>query len=126
MPPGGAWRRKDSGRVVRPYAVTGGRTVPVDGEVLDLIAIVVATGQQVGAEERRELTPEHRRIITLCRDQLTVAELGAELGLPVGVIRVLLADLIANGAVAVVPQRPVGERTGSDVLQGILKGLRAL
>jgi Protein of unknown function (DUF742) len=126
MPPGGAWRRKDSGRVVRPYAITGGRTVPADGEVLDLVAIVVATGQQADAEERKELTPEHRRIITLCRDQLTVADLGVELGLPVGVIRVLLADLIATGAIAVVPQRPAGERTNDDVLQGILKGLRAL
>ena len=37
------WIDRDSGPVVRPYAVTGGRTEPADGEVLDLIAVVVVT-----------------------------------------------------------------------------------
>ena len=37
------WIDRESGPVVRPYAVTGGRTEPVDGEVLDLIAVVVVT-----------------------------------------------------------------------------------
>ena len=120
------WRRRGSGPVVRPYAVTGGRTEPADGEVLDLVAIVVATGQSVDADDRMRLTPEHRKILTACRQQVTVAELGADVGLPVGVVRVLLADLIGQGAITVVPQRPVGERTGQDVLQEILNGLRAL
>ena len=39
------WVDRDSGPVVRPYAVTGGRTEPADGEVLDLIAIVVDAGR---------------------------------------------------------------------------------
>ena len=126
VPSGGTWRRRGSGPVVRPYAVTGGRTEPADGEVLDLVAIVVATGESVDADDRMRLTPEHRRILTVCRKQVTVADLGAELGLPVGVIRVLLADLITQGAIAVVPKRPAGDRTGQDVLQEILNGLRAL
>ena len=124
MPSGGPWRRREPGPVVRPYAVTGGRTEPADGERLDLIAIVVATGQPAG--DRLRLTPEHRRILTVCENQVTVADLGADLGLPVGVIRVLLADLIAQGAVAVVPKRPASERSGNDVLREILNGLRAL
>ncbi len=126
MPSGGPWRRREPGPVVRPYAVTGGRTEPADGERLDLIAIVVATGQPAGAGDRLRLTPEHRRILTVCENQVTVADLGADLGLPVGVIRVLLADLIAQGAVAVVPKRPASERSGNDVLREILNGLRAL
>jgi Protein of unknown function (DUF742) len=125
VPAPGRWRRRDSGPVLRPYAVTGGRTEP-DGEVLDLLAVVVATGEPAGPDERKRLTPEHRRILVLCGKQVTVADLGAELGLPVGVVRVLLADLIALAAVAVVPKRPAGERTGNDVLQEILNGLRAL
>lgn len=126
MPSGGTWRRRDSGPVVRPYAVTGGRTEPADGEALDLIAVVVATGQPADPDDRMRLTPEHRRILALCDNQVTVADLGADLGLPVGVIRVLLADLIAQGAVAVVPKRPASERSGNDVLREILNGLRAL
>jgi hypothetical protein len=126
VPSGGAWRRRESGPVVRPYAVTGGRTEPADGEALDLIAIVVATGQPADAADRIRLTPEHRRILAMCENQVTVADLGADLGLPVGVIRVLLADLIAQGAVAVVPQRSAGERSDNDMLREILNGLRAL
>jgi hypothetical protein len=106
--------------------VTGGRTEPADGEVLDLVAVVVATGQSTDADERLQRIPEHRRILARCRDQLTVADLAADLELPVGVVRVLLADLIAQGAIAVVPKRPASERGGNDVLREILNGLRAL
>jgi hypothetical protein len=126
VPSGAPWRRRESGPVVRPYAVTGGRTEAADGEALDLIAVVVATGQPADAADRIRLTPEHRRILAMCENQVTVADLGADLGLPVGVIRVLLADLIAQGAVAVVPQRSAGERSDNDLLREILNGLRAL
>ena len=50
----------------------------------------------------------------------------AETTLPVGVVRVLLADLILQGAITVMRKRPAGQRTGNDVLQEILNGLRAL
>ncbi len=126
MPAGGKWRRRDSGPVVRPYAVTGGRTEPADGEVLDLLAVVVATGRDTGSDESAKLTPEHRRILELCGRQITVADVAADTALPVGVVRVLLADLTAQGAVTVVRKRPPGQRTGNDVLQEILNGLRAL
>jgi hypothetical protein len=126
VPPGDGWRRRDAGPVVRPYAVTGGRTEPGDGEVLDLITVVVVTGQPPDAADPGQLTPEHRKILARCRQQVTVADLGADLGLPVGVVRVLLADLIELGVVAVVPKRPANERGGNDVLREILNGLRAL
>jgi len=126
VPPGDRWRPRGSGPVVRPYAVTGGRTEPAHGELLDLVAVVVATGQPVTAEDRLRQTPEHRAIITLCDSYVTVADLAADTGLPVGVIRVLLADLIAHGAVSVAPKRPASQRTETDVLQEILNGLRAL
>ena len=126
MPGGDKWRRRDSGPVVRPYAVTGGRTEPADGEMLDLLAVVVTTGLLAGNDETAKLTPEHRRILGLCKSQITVADIAADTGLPVGVVRVLLADLTAQGAVTVVRQRPAGQRTGNDVLQEILNGLRAL
>lgn len=126
MPAGDKWRRRDSGPVVRPYAVTGGRTEPADGEVLDLLAVVVATGHKAEPDEPARLTPEHRRILRLCRHQITVADIAADTALPVGVVRVLLADLTTRGAVTVVRERPAGERTGNDVLREILNGLRAL
>ncbi len=127
MPPDERWARRAAGPVVRPYAVTGGRTEPADGEQLDLLAVVVASGQAPEDDDdplRR--IPEHRKILGLCRRPVTVADVASDTGLPVGVVRVLLADLILRGAIAVVRQRPAGQAPGSDVLKEILNGLRAL
>ena len=125
MPAGDRWRGRNSGPVVRPYAVTGGRTEPAGGEVLDLIAVVVATGLPAAPEAGRP-SPEHRRILALCGQQITVADLAADTALPVGVVRVLIADLTMQGAVAVVRQQPTDKRSEKNVLQEILDGLRAL
>ena len=125
MPAGNRWRGRNSGPVVRPYAVTGGRTEPADGEVLDLIAVVVATGLPAAPAAERP-SPEHRRILALCGQQITVADLAADTALPVGVVRVLIADLTMQGAVAVVRQQPTDQRSEKTVLQEILDGLRAL
>ena len=125
MPAGDRWRGRNSGPVVRPYAVTGGRTEPADGEVLDLIAVVVATGLPAAPGAGRR-SPEHRRILALCGQQITVADLAADTALPVGVVRVLIADLTMQGAVAVVRQQPTDQRSEKNVLQEILDGLRAL
>lgn len=116
------WGRRETGPVVRPYAVTGGRTEPADGEVLDLLALLVLSGQDPAAE----LTPEHRRIIALCERPARLADIASDLRLPVGVVRVLISDLILDGAVNVVRQRPVEQQPGNDVLKEILRGLRAL
>ena len=121
------WKRRESGPVVRPYAVTGGRTEPADGEVLDLIAVVVTTSRSTGAgSEPARRTPEHRKIINLAHQPTTVADIASSTGLPVGVVRVLLADLIMLGAVKVVRQRPTREMPSDDLLREILNGLRAL
>jgi hypothetical protein len=125
VPPSGRWRPRGSGPVVRPYAVTGGRTEPSDGEVLDLLTVVVATGR-APADDHQQLTPEHHRILGFCQQQVTVADLAAGTSLPVGVVRVLLADLTTQGTMTVVRQRPSAERNPTDVLQEILNGLRAL
>jgi hypothetical protein len=125
VPPSGRWRPRGSGPVVRPYAVTGGRTEPSDGEVLDLLTFVVATGA-AATDDHQQLTPEHHRILRLCKQQITVADLAAGTSLPIGVVRVLLADLTAQGTITVMRQHPSAERNPTDVLQEILNGLRAL
>jgi hypothetical protein len=126
MPAGGNWVDEDSGRVVRPYALTGGRTEPADGKVLDLIAVVVAAGQAAAADELRGLSPEHRRILDLCRQPVTVVDVASDIALPVGVVRVLIADLIVQGRITVRRQRRAGEEPSTDLLKEVLHGLRAL
>ncbi len=122
----GKWVNRDSGPVVRPYALTGGRTQPAGGGVLDLIAVVVAARRDEEGEDPLDLTPEHRKILNLCRRQITVADVASDTGLPVGVVRVLLADLILQGRLTVRGQQPAGEQPSTDLLQEVLHGLRAL
>ncbi len=126
MGAGGKWVDRDSDPVVRPYALTGGRTEPADGEVLDLIAIIVHSGRPADPADQLELSPEHRRILKLCRRPATVADVASDTGLPVGVIRVLLADLIQQNRIKVLPGRPPGEEPSAQLLREVLHGLRAL
>jgi Protein of unknown function (DUF742) len=123
---GGKWVDRDSDPVVRPYALTGGRTEPSDGEVLDLIAIIVDSGRKADPADPLALSPEHRRILSLCQRPATVADVASDTGLPVGVIRVLLADLIQQGRIKVLPSRPAGEQPSAQLLREVLHGLRAL
>jgi hypothetical protein len=123
---GDEWGSRDAGPVVRPYALTGGRTEPAGGEMLDLIAVVVAAPQTAAAEPPAGTSPEHRKILSLCRQPITVADLASDTTLPLGVLRVLLADLTLDGRVTVLPQRPVDEQPSADLLKEVLHGLRAL
>jgi predicted Rossmann fold nucleotide-binding protein DprA/Smf involved in DNA uptake len=123
---GGKWVDRDSDPVVRPYAVTGGRTEPADGEVLDLIAVIMASGRPAEPADQLGLSPEHRRILNLSRHPATVADVASDTGLPVGVIRVLLADLIQEGRIKVLPGRPAGQKPSAQLLREVLHGLRAL
>jgi hypothetical protein len=119
------WVDRDAGPVVRPYALTGGRTEPT-GEVLDLISVLVVSGQAAGADDPLDLSPEQRRILSLCRRPATLADVASDTALPVGVVRVLLADLILQGRLTVRPARPAGEQPSTDLLKEVLHGLRAL
>jgi hypothetical protein len=124
--PGEEWRGRDSGPVVRPYALTGGRTEPADGEILDLVAVVVALPRAADARDGSPASPEQRQILGLCRQPTTVADLASDTALPLGVLRVLLADLTLAGRIRVLPQRPLDEQPSADLLREVLHGLRAL
>jgi predicted Rossmann fold nucleotide-binding protein DprA/Smf involved in DNA uptake len=123
---GGKWVDRDSDPVVRPYAVTGGRTEPADGAVIDLIAVVMNSGRPAEPADQLGLGPEHRRILNLCRHPATVADVASDTGLPIGVVRVLLADLIQQGRIRVLPGRPAGQKPSAQLLREVLHGLRAL
>jgi Protein of unknown function (DUF742) len=117
------WVDRDSGPVVRPYALTGGRTEPATGEMLDLISIVARAG--AGDRDQAGLSPECRKILVLCGNPVTVADVASDTALPLGVVRVLLADLLVQGRLTVLRQN-AGERPSTDLLEEVLDGLRAL
>ena len=88
------WLDREAGPVVRPYALTKGRTRP-QGTALGLSDMVKVAGPMV--REERGLGPEHRRLLGLCQSAIAVADLASETDLPLGVVRVLLADLRERG-----------------------------
>jgi|SRR5215469_5878087 len=119
---GHRWLDREAGPVVRPYALTRGRTRP-EGATLGLIDHVSASAP-LGIDARG-LGPEHRRLVTMCRQPTAVADLASETDLPLGVVRVLLGDLLERGVVSVVGSREQ-ESPEESVLRSVLDGLRAL
>ncbi|OLZ66142.1 hypothetical protein AV521_28655 [Streptomyces sp. IMTB 2501] len=121
------WFDDEAGPVVRPYAMTRGRTTSPAQHRLDVIAVVV-TEPDVGDPERDPtLSPEHVEIVGLCRDApQSVAELAAELALPIGVVRVLIGDLVHAELVHVTRPVPPAELPDESILRDVINGLRAL
>jgi hypothetical protein len=126
MPRYDRWTDREAGPVVRPYALTGGRTDPAGDIVLDLIAVIAASGPVPGPPELAKLTPEHRKLLRLCQTPSTVADAAADMALPLGVVRVLLSDLIQQGMITVLPRPAARQQASTNLLKEVLDGLRAL
>ncbi|MFG2305679.1 DUF742 domain-containing protein [Actinacidiphila glaucinigra] len=123
------WYDDDAGPVVRPYAMTRGRTSHAAEGRLDLIALVIAESREEDddADVDRTLSPEHLDIVELCRaEPMSVAELAADLDLPVGVVRVLIGDVLEAGLVHISRPVPPAELPDAGLLRDVIDGLRAL
>lgn len=128
----GAWYDDAAGPVVRPYALTGGRTHYAGGE-FDLVALIAAVEAPEAAAGDPALAapawapePEHRMILELCRTPLSVAEIASDLELPLGVVRVLLGDLLDRSLIQVRRPAPVAQFPSERVLKEVIDGIRAL
>ncbi len=114
-----------SASLVRPYARTGGRTKPVRD--LDLEALVRTT---VGGKEASTgpwLNPEHMTIIDLCTGTVSVAEVAARLVMPIGVARVIIADMVDLGLIEVMKTSAAdGDERDPAFLRRVLSGLQRL
>jgi hypothetical protein len=117
------WLDADAGPLVRSYALTGGRARPGAG-TFDLLTYVVATS----AGQRRRAgpwQPEHQALLDLASEPISVAELSSRAGFALGVVRVLLADLLDEGAVQrLAPAVAPGHVPDDDILQAVILGLR--
>lgn len=105
--------------LVRPYAVTGGRTRSMD---MDLITLVVAlrTPAEVALE------PEYAQALAACQEPVSVVEVAAHVELPVQVVKVVLSDLITHGLVIFRSARLTDQAPSEFVLQAVLDGIRRL
>jgi hypothetical protein len=112
----------DAGRVVPNYAVTRGRTRSA-GPDLPIEALVTSTSH--GRTALPALAPEYRAIVESCSEPRSLAEIGAVLGVPVGVARVLVSDLADSEYLAVhLPLVEADGRPRRELLERLLDGLR--
>jgi hypothetical protein len=122
QPPDSQWVDQDAGPVVRPYALTGGRTRPV-GERFDLLALVCAV--RGVARDALQLEPEQLTLLRRCQVPTPAADLAADLDLPLGVVRILVSDLRERGLVTI--HQPTRSRlTDTQILKDVADGLRRI
>lgn len=107
--------------IVRPFIVTGGRTRPVDDR-LKIETMVHAAPAALSAP----LGFERRRIVEICQRPVSVAEVSSMLGVPIGVARVLIADLIDERLLAEHEFVGFGAPLTRSLLERIREGVRAL
>ena len=110
-------------RVVPLYALTLGRTRSLRGD-LPWESMVATTG--VGMASLPRLQFEQAHIVGLCRRPVSVAEVAADLQVPIGVARVLVSDLHADGMLVVhIPRLGPDGRPSTELLERLLAGLKA-
>jgi hypothetical protein len=109
-------------RLVRPYTVTGGRTQ--SRFQLAIEALVTATILE--PRDLSVLAPECQAILQFCRDWRSVAEVSAVLRLPLGVARILIADMSADGLVRIHQRDDAEGRPDLNLLERVLSGLRKI
>ncbi|WP_251152230.1 DUF742 domain-containing protein [Cellulosimicrobium sp. Marseille-Q4280] len=117
---------------VRPYAVTGGRVRSATSD-LPLEALVEV---MPGAVNSYGLPPEKRSILQhAAHTYVSIAELSALLRLPLGVTKVLVADLQEDNYITVHTSTPLNVHTGHgsnhsglslSVLESVLNGISTL
>ena len=112
------------GALVRPYAVTRGRTEPQRD--IPIEAVLVAS--QAAVSEARFAGHDKYRIAVMCEARAqALAEIAAYSRLPLGVARVLVADMVTDGLLSLhsaAPKEGFTERM--DLLERVLSGLRKL
>lgn len=120
----GSGGRREDERVVPVYALTGGRTRS-NGRDLSLESMVAVT--EHGRRHEPSLQLELHAIVAMLDRAKSLAEIGAALKIPIGVVRVLVSDLADAGYVTIslpVTVDPNG-RPNRQILEKLLDGLRS-
>ncbi|MGC5012642.1 DUF742 domain-containing protein [Streptosporangium sp. DT93] len=112
----------DDEPLFRPYAVTGGRSEPR----FHLAIETLVSSSFIMEGDLALLTPEQDAIIRLCRSYRSVAEISALLRVPLGVARVLVADMVDEGFVRIHQPHLDEGRPDLNMLERVLSGLRRL
>ena len=86
---------------VRPFVITGGRTRAAD------TSLRWRRWCRPSARPRDDLNFEMARIVDYCYEPISIAEIAAELGVPLGVAMVIVGDLVDDGCLETTYSDPV-------------------
>jgi len=110
----------ETGRLIRPYAITGGRTGAETD--IDLEAQIQASAR--GSQHLGGYRWEAAKVVELVQSPMALIEIAARLEIPIGVTKVLVADLVGDGAVVL--HTPEKTQNYSSLLEKVLDGVRNL
>ena len=110
----------ESGRLIRPYTMIGGRTIAESDISLEAqIQATARASQHLGAYRW-----EAAKVVELVQSPMALIEIAARLQIPIGVARVLVADLVGDGAVMLhIPEK---QQSFASLLERVLDGVRNL
>ena len=109
--------------LARPYSWTEGRTEPVVELAIEAQVRVTPEGLVAHLPSTSPLWT----VVRLCAEPCSVAELAVHLSVPLGVAKVLVADLVAEGLaeVAATLSDDAGVDERRELIERVLSGLRA-
>lgn len=105
--------------IIRPYFLTRGRA---RSEHLDLPLEILVTST-ASSTRATDLRFEQRHIVSLASSAISLAEIASRLEVPLGVARVLVADLVVAG---MLETHAAVERNDTALVQRLMDGIRAL
>ena len=110
--------------LARPYAWTQGRTTAAVDVAIEAVVQVSPAGRTLPYHH----ADPRSAVIRLCQLPQSLAEIAAELAVPIGVARVLVSDLVGTGSLAVcntlTEDSSLAQRR--DLLERVLDGLHTL
>lgn len=110
-----------TGRLIRPYAMTGGRTAGAGPEI-PLEAQVLASSRAAAHNGTHRW--EAAKLLEMVETPMALVEVAARLQIPVGVARVLVADLVEDGSL--IMHLPPASSSFTSLLEQVLDGVRDL
>ncbi|MFF4243388.1 DUF742 domain-containing protein [Streptomyces sp. NPDC001822] len=105
------------------FVITNGRALPPDHEY-EHTTLVTAAAED-GPVAAHTLSPEAGQVMDLVADGfLSVAEVAGHTHLPLGVVRILLAQLEEDSLILVRRPIPRAERVDRELVSAVLEGLK--
>lgn len=123
-------RHGDDEPFVRPFGLTGGRTVPSRSDLDLTTQVKVAAGTESAAQAAHRrlvaMSPELQTILDLAPRPIAVAELAARMALPLTTVQILVSDLVDDGLLTISPGLQAADihgQTRLEFLQRVRDGL---